>query len=89
MEEYDPGNVKPGPAHTEVTLAQSPPLVCTEGVISERENTAINANFIHSLGSCDTLVTLPNLPSSSTALASREGHTVQITDGSTVSGERE
>ena len=83
------GNVKPGPTHTEVSVVQSPSLVCTEGVTSVRQNTAIIANFIHSLGSCDTVVTLPNLPSSSTALASMAGHTVQIIDGSTVSGEKE
>ena len=82
-------NVQPVPNHTDVSVAQSPTLACTEGVTSKGQNIARIANFMHSMGSCDNLVTLPNLPSSSTDQASMKGHTVQIIDGSTVSGVRE
>ena len=80
---------QPGPKLAEVSVVQSPALVCTEGVTSMDQNIANNANFMHSIGSCDNLVTLPNLLNSSTVQALMKGHTVQIRDGSTVSGESE
>ena len=72
------GSEQPGPKLTEVSVVQSPALACTEGVTSMDQNIANNANFMHSIGSCDNLVTLPILPSSSTVLALMKGHTFLI-----------